>query len=79
MLKYCPYCAQALEWQRQLIDENPQYRNIKVEIIDESEQRSLADSYDYYLVPAYFVDDKKMHEGVAEKNKIAAVFDAALS
>lgn len=60
------------------MNENPGYRDIDLQIIDESEQADLANSYDYYYVPSYYLEGKKMHEGVATKKKIAAVLDAAL-
>ena len=79
ILRNCPFCIQALDWQRQLMEENPKYRDVAVEIIDEREQAELANSYDYYYVPTYYLDDKKMHEGVATKKKIAAIFETAVS
>lgn len=78
ILKNCPFCIQALNWQKKIIEENPQYQTIDIEIIDEGEQYELANSYDYYYVPTYFVEGEKLHEGVATIKKIDAVLKAAL-
>lgn len=78
ILKSCPYCRQALEWMRQLQDENKDYAALEVDIIDEREDPALSDSYDYYYVPTFFLGDKKLHEGAATRDKIKAVFDQAL-
>jgi hypothetical protein len=37
----------------------------------------LADSYDYYYVPTYYVDGVKVHEGAASKKIIEGVYRAA--
>ena len=34
---------------------------------------------DYYYVPCFFVEGKKLLEGVPEKEKVQAVLDAALA
>ncbi|MCH4286553.1 MULTISPECIES: glutaredoxin family protein [Bacillota] len=77
-LKGCPYCKQAMNWMEELKQEQPVYQNINITYIEESEQPQLADTLDYWYVPTYFVDGIKKHEGAATKDKIKAVFDAAL-
>ena len=77
-LKGCPYCKQAMNWVEELKQEQPVYQNINITYIEESEQPQLADTLDYWYVPTYFVDGIKKHEGAATKDKIKAVFDAAL-
>ena len=79
ILKSCPFCIQALDWQNKIINENPKFNDIPIETIDEGEQPELADSYDYYYVPTYYVDGIKLHEGVATREKIEKVFLAALN
>lgn len=74
----CPYCRQAHRWMDELLGENPDYAAIKITCIDEVEQPELADTYNYYYVPTFYVGDVKLHEGAATKEKIKAVFDAAL-
>ena len=78
-LKNCPYCIQADTWLTELRAENPDYASVELEIIDESEQPDLADSYDYYYVPTFFLGREKLHEGAATKAKIKAVLDFAVS
>ena len=77
-LKGCPYCKQAMNWMEELKQEQPVYQDINITYIEESEQPQLADTLDYWYVPTYFVDGIKKHEGAATKDKIKAVFDAAL-
>ena len=78
ILKNCPFCIQALDWQNKILKENPQYKEIDLEVIDEGEQVDLANSYDYYYVPTYYLDEVKVHEGVATREKIESVFEKAL-
>lgn len=77
-LQYCPYCKKALRDIEQLKASNEKYKDIHIEMIEESANRTLASSYDYYLVPTFYVDEKKVHEGVCEKEDIKKVFDLAL-
>lgn len=75
ILEHCPHCQRARKWIQELCEENPQYRNVPIELIDEAKEVELADSYDYYLVPTFFDGDKKLHEGVASKTIIQNIFD----
>jgi len=79
ILKSCPYCRQALQWMEELRQENPAYLQIEVAVIDEREQHQLADQYDYFYVPTYYVDGIKAHEGAASKEIVRRVLDRALS
>jgi glutaredoxin len=76
-LKNCPYCRQADAWLTELRTENPDYASVELDIVDESEQQVLADSYDYYYVPTFFLGREKLHEGAATKAKIKTVLDRA--
>lgn len=78
MLPSCPYCISADRMMNQLVKENPAYSDIPVERINESAQKALADSFDYYYVPTYYVDGKKLHEGAATREDIRRVLDTAL-
>jgi len=79
ILRSCPFCIQALDWQEKILNENPQYKEIPIEIIDENEEYELAESYDYFYVPSYYIDEVKVHEGVATREKIELVFEKAFS
>ena len=61
-----------------LFAENPEYLSLEIEKIDETVHPEIADKYDYYYVPTYYVGDEKLHEGAATVKKIRRVFDAAL-
>ena len=76
-LPSCPHCKLATRLIEELKAENPAYRNIPVKMIDESREKALADSYDYWYVPCFWMDGKKLYEGHAEKADVQAVLDAA--
>ena len=75
----CPHCQKAFRFMEELRAEHPAYRDIDVTVIDETEQPELADTYDYYFVPTYFVDGQKLHDGFISKENVRTVLDAALS
>lgn len=60
----CPYCAKAFKAMTELTAGSEKYKNISVDVIDENLQPKLAAPYgkDYYYVPTFFVDGKKMFE-----------------
>ena len=62
----------------ELKKEHPEYQAVEIRIADEKKEKELADSLDYYYVPTYFVDGRKVHEGVPTKEKVQAVYEAAL-
>lgn len=74
----CPYCQKALKLLDELKAENAQYAAIEIEMIDEKKNPAIAEQYDYYYVPTFFVGEQKLHEGAADKEKVKAVLDAAL-
>ena len=74
-LKNCPYCRQALVWIQELYQQDAKYQRIPLEMIEESEQSELADTYDYYYVPCFFEGTKKLHEGAITKETIQKIFD----
>jgi predicted DsbA family dithiol-disulfide isomerase len=78
MMDVCPYCIQAQKWLDELMAENPAYREIPMKVIDERKEPDIAGQYDYYLVPTFFVEGKKLHEGAATKAKIKEVLQQAL-
>jgi len=78
LIDSCPYCKAASGWMDQLCDEDSCYKSLVVERIDENIHPEIAGKYDYYYVPAFYVDGEKLHEGAASLEKIKRVFDAAL-
>ncbi len=61
-LKGCPYCANARRAVAELLQETPAYSALSLRWIEETEERDLADRYDYYRVPALFHSGDKLYE-----------------
>lgn len=61
-LSDCGYCAKAFRALDELYTENPAYRNVPIEIIEESEHPEIAEQYDYYAVPSFFAGKEKLFE-----------------
>ncbi len=79
ILPNCPYCLEVLGWIKELKAENPQYSAIDITLIDEKVKSELAAQYDYYYVPTFFLENVKLHEGGATKEKVNAIFKRCLS
>ena len=73
----CPYCRQAFRWHEELFREHPEYKNVPLRLIDEHKETALADSYDYWYVPTYFLGKEKLGEGVKDKALVEAAFRKA--
>ena len=58
ILEYCPYCKRALTYLEQY-----DLKDVKVTLIDERKESAIANDYDYYFVPSFFLDEVKIHEG----------------
>ena len=73
-LPSCPYCKNANKAIEELRAENPEYKNIEIEIIA---------NYDYHAVPCMWIGDQKIYEAhlfekYAEcKEQVRKVFEAA--
>lgn len=78
MFNECPHCQLALKQMQVLFEEDPKYKELEIKQINEREEPELADTYDYYYVPTYYVGDEKVHEGHAEYEDVKKVFDLAL-
>jgi glutaredoxin len=78
-LKNCPHCRRAFQMIQDLKEENPEYRDIKIEMIEESQNVQMCAEYDYYYVPTFYVGGEKLHEGVPTVEKVEAVLKSALS
>ena len=77
MFESCPHCAKARKIISSLLDSNPEYKKIPFVMIDEKLQPEVADKYDYYYVPCFFVGDEKVHEGAVDEDKVRDVFKKA--
>ena len=77
-LKECPFCKKAFRYIEELKREHPELQTVEIDTVEESEQPEIADRYDYYYVPTFYVDGKKVHEGGIFKEEIEAVLRKAL-
>jgi len=73
----CPYCRQAFRWHEEIFREHPEYRDVPLRLVDEHAETALAESYDYWYVPTYFLDGEKLGEGVKEKSVVETAFRRA--
>ena len=78
-LPSCPYCRRADQMTKELLEQEPKYRAIELEKIDESREAALAEQYDYYYVPAYFVGKQRLFSGAPEREDIERVYREALA
>ena len=81
----CGYCAKARQALDELYAENPAYRQVELEKIEESRQPELAEQYDYYAVPSFFDGTEKLFEAhlfmsyEAIRDEVRKVLDYALA
>ena len=61
-LESCGYCDKARRALDELYEKKPAYRAVPLTRIEESREPELADRYDYYAVPSFFVDGEKRFE-----------------
>lgn len=62
-LKNCPFCKKALQYIDTVKASVPELADLQIELIEESEEPAVADRYDYYYVPTFYIDGVKVHEG----------------
>ncbi|MEF9919478.1 glutaredoxin family protein [Anaerorhabdus sp.] len=77
MFDGCPHCKKALTLLDELKKED-KYSNVEIEMIDEHKNPEIADQYDYYYVPTFYVDEVKVHEGTVTLEQVKEVLDKAL-
>ena len=81
----CGYCAKARQALDELYEENPAYRQVELEKIEESRQPELAEQYEYYAVPSFFDGKEKLFEAhlfmsyEAIRDEVRKVLDYALA
>ena len=80
----CPYCANAKRAIEELKAERPEFASIGVRMVNENEHPEISSKYDYYYVPTFIVDDRKVYEAHPGerypecKEKVRGVLEAAL-
>ena len=60
-LKGCPYCRSAQK-AYETLHQKPEYRDVSIDWVDETEHPEIATKYDYYYCPSIFVDGQKVYE-----------------
>ena len=84
-LSSCPYCRNAKRAIEELTEENPAYKTIRIDWIEESEHPEIAEARDYYSVPTVFWNGEKLYEAHFThsydtiKNRIRGAFDRVLA
>jgi thiol-disulfide isomerase/thioredoxin len=76
-LPNCPFCKKAFKYIDEVKAENPELKNVEIETIDESVEKELADSYDYYYVPTFYMNEEKLHEGGIFKDEVKSLLEKA--
>lgn len=76
--KRCPYCKKAMRLLKRAAEEDGALAEVPVKFIDELEEPELADKFDYYYVPTFYVDGRKLHEGAPTFEAVCGVLREAL-
>ena len=74
----CPFCKKAFRYIEELKEEYPEFSGLRIETIEETRQPELADQYDYYYVPTFYIDGQKEHEGGIYKDEVEVLLRKAL-
>lgn len=77
-LKNCPFCKKALRYIEDLKAAHAELASVEIEMIEESEQPEVADRFDYYYVPTFYVDGVKEHEGGIYPEEVERILRKAL-
>lgn len=78
ILEDCPYCIEARRWVAEIKSEEPRFKKLEIELIDEEVQKEYADSMDYYYVPTFYCDGEKLFEGAMTKSIVRECMEKAL-
>lgn len=75
----CPYCRAAENYIRELTAEYPELQAVEIERVDEIRHPEIANRFDYWYVPTFYVDGRKAHEGACSKRNVEDVLRSALA
>ena len=78
VLRFCPYCKRAKKIIEELL-QLEKYQHIQIKYVDEKKEKDFANQFDYYLVPSFYHDQQKLHEGAVTKEQVIAIFDQLLA
>lgn len=76
-LEKCPFCKKAEKYIDELKKQEA-YKDIEIEMIEESKHPEIANQYDYYYVPTFYIDEEKVHEGGIFPDEVEAIFKKIL-
>ena len=76
-LEHCPHCRKTRK-DLEVLMQNEKYAQVQIEWIEESRQAELANQYDYYYVPCFYVDGVKVKEGVLQLSDAEEVLEMAI-
>lgn len=74
----CPFCKRAFRYIDELKEEYEAYREIIPKCTEETIDADYADRFDYYYVPTFYIDGKKVHEGGISKDEVKEILDKVL-
>lgn len=77
-LEKCPFCKKAFRFIEELQTEYPELKTVEIHTIEESRQPDVANQYDYYYVPTFYLEGEKLHEGGIFKPEVEALLRKAL-
>ena len=77
-LQHCPFCKKAFRYIEEAKVKHAKLADLEIELIEESEQSEVADRYDYYYVPTFYVDEQKVHEGGIFAEEVEQILLSAL-
>ena len=77
-LKHCPFCKKAIRYIDELKAQYAELASVEIDMIEESEQPDVADKFDYYYVPTFYVDGVKEHEGGIYPEEVEKILRKAL-
>ena len=77
-LRTCPFCKKALRYIEEAKAAHPELAAVEIEMIEESERPDVADAFDYYYVPTFYVDGVKVHEGGIYPEEVEKILRRAL-
>ena len=61
-LEDCPYCKNAKKALAELKEENPAYKDVEIDFIEENAHPEIVDQYDYHAVPCLWIGGDKLYE-----------------
>ena len=77
-LKHCPFCKKSLAYIEEVQRAHPELAALTIERIEESEEPAVAEQYDYYYVPTFYIDGVKVHEGGIYPEEVEPLLRKAL-